>query len=115
MAENRGARKSRGPVSLGDDEAALGMGVGARIQAGVEAGKLVVMAAQRRGNLAQGDGSFRTRLPLPEESEAMAAYGTAEIRGINNALAQNLHVFFWPFVVPCSNCNGETLALVEVS
>jgi hypothetical protein len=86
MAKSGRARKSGGTAPVGDDEAALGMGV--------RAGELVVMAAQRCGNLAQGDGSFRARLALPEESEAMAADGTAEVRGINSALAQNLHVFW---------------------
>jgi hypothetical protein len=99
MAANRGTRKSRGAVAVGDDEAALGMGVGA--------GNSMVMGAERSGNLAQGDGPLGAGLALPEESEALAADGTAEIRGINNDLAQNLHVFFWPFVVPCSNRNGE--------
>ncbi len=99
MAENRGARKSGGAVPVGDDEAMLGMGVGA--------GKLMVMAAERSGNLAQGDGALPAGLALPVESESLATYGAAEVRGINSAFAQNLHVYFWPFVVSCSNRNGE--------
>jgi hypothetical protein len=107
MAQNGGAGKFCGAVPFGDREAALGVGVVAGAGIGVEAGELVVMAAQSLGDLAQRNGALGAGLALPEENEALAAYGTTQIRGIRGAFAQNLHGDSCLSSRRYSGCNGK--------
>ena len=84
MAKIGRTRKSYGAVPVGDDEAVLGMSPRARDP--------VVMAATSAGDFAESDGALGAGMALPNQGEALAANGAAELWGIGGALAQNLHV-----------------------
>jgi len=83
---------------MGDGKAALRVGGGS--------GKAEVMAAQNLRDVAQGVRAVGLRLAFANQDETLATDGTAHIRGMRRAFAQNLHEES-PFVL--AGCIATTM------
>lgn len=63
----------------------------AALRVGTGAGEIEMMAAQNACDIQESVGAVGFGLAFADEDETLAADGTAHIRGMGRALAQNLH------------------------
>lgn len=83
MAQDGGAGSGNGASSIGDEEPALRVGLGARLGA--------MVGAEGSGDLMQRLRAFRPGVALPVERESLAADGATDVGGVAGGLAKYLH------------------------